>query len=302
MVVGSLSADVTAFAPRLPGPGETVLGSTFSMVLGGKGANQAVAAARAGAVTAMVGCVGDDLFRDLVVDGLRAEGVGTDHLRTVSGPTGIAHIRVDAAGQNDIVVVPLANAEATTDAAEKALRALAPGAAVLLLRSRSRSRPPCTPHGWATSSGSRSCSTPRPPPSLDHAVWAHVDVVTPNETEARRITGCTDVADAGRWFVERGARTAVVTVGGDGAVVVDARCTRRLATHPVTPVDTTAAGDAFAGHLGAALAAGAGLDDALRRALAAGALAVTVAGASPSLPTAAAVDALLGDDHPAHEG
>ncbi|GAB3679242.1 ribokinase [Angustibacter aerolatus] len=302
VVVGSLSADVTAFAPRLPGPGETVLGSTFSMVLGGKGANQAVAAARAGAVTAMVGCVGDDLFRDLVVDGLRAEGVGTDHLRTVSGPTGIAHIRVDAAGQNDIVVVPLANAELTTDAAEKALRALAPGAAVLLLQLEVPLETAVHAARVGHELGLTVVLDPAPAAELDHAVWAHVDVVTPNETEARRITGCTDVADAGRWFVERGARTAVVTVGGDGAVVVDARCTRRLATHPVTPVDTTAAGDAVAGHLGAALAAGAGLDDALRRALAAGALAVTVAGASPSLPTAAAVDALLGDDHPAHEG
>ena len=121
VVVGSITADVTAYSRPLPVPGETVLGDTFTLVLGGKGANQALAAARAGATSTIIGCVGDDLFRDLVLSGLHDGGVGTAGITTVPGPTGVAHIRVDSAsGQNDIVIVPLANAALTPDLAEAA--------------------------------------------------------------------------------------------------------------------------------------------------------------------------------------
>ena len=107
VVVGSITADVTAYSRPLPVPGETVLGDTFTLVLGGKGANQALAAARAGATSTIIGCVGDDLFRDMVLSGLHDGGVGTAGITTVPGPTGVAHIRVDSAsGQNDIVIVP----------------------------------------------------------------------------------------------------------------------------------------------------------------------------------------------------
>ncbi len=126
VIVGSVTADVTTFSQRLPARGETILGDEFTLMLGGKGANQAVAAGRSGARTSFVGCVGDDLFHDLVVDGLTAAGVDLAHLRTVPGPTGIAHIRVDASAQNDIVMVPLANAALSTEQIDEALAALAP--------------------------------------------------------------------------------------------------------------------------------------------------------------------------------
>ena len=123
VIVGSVTADVTTFSQRLPARGETILGDQFTLMLGGKGANQAVAAGRAGARTSFVGCVGDDLFHDLVVDGLTDAGVDLTHLRTVPGPTGVAHIRVDASAQNDIVMVPLANAELNTTQIDEALAA-----------------------------------------------------------------------------------------------------------------------------------------------------------------------------------
>jgi len=300
VVVGSVSVDVTAFASRLPGPGETVIGDSLTLVLGGKGANQAVAAARAGVPTTMVGCVGSDPFRDIVLDGLAAEGVDSSAVATVPGATGVAHIRVDAGGENDIVMVPLANAALTPERVEAALNAVSSRAAVLLLQLE-------IPHETARHAarlgrdhGLTVVLDPAPAPAtpFDEAFWATVDVVTPNETEARIVTGIAVVdrasaERAGRWFVDRGVRRAVVTRAGEGATVVTADGVTHHPPYPVTPVDTTAAGDAFAGHLGAALAAGLPWDAALQQAMAAGALAVTVAGASPSLPTSAAVEAFL---------
>jgi ribokinase len=301
VVVGSISVDVTAYSQRLPAPGETVLGDSLTMVLGGKGSNQAVAAARAGARTSMVGCVGSDPFRDIALEGLLAEGVDASAVAVLDGATGVAHIRVDASGENDIVVVPLANAGLTPDHVETALADLDdPADCVLLLQLE-------VPHdavrraarlGWELGLTVVVDPAPAPATPFPDDFWGTVDVVTPNETEARLITGVavTDVASAeraGRWFVDRGVARAVITLAAQGAVVVTADGVTRADPYPVQAVDTTAAGDAFAGHLGAALAAGLSWDDAVRRAMAAGALAVTVAGASPSLPTGAAVDAFL---------
>lgn len=300
VVVGSITADVTTFSERLPSRGETVLGRAVTIVLGGKGANQAVGAVRAGAPTWLVGCVGDDLFRAVVLDGLAAEGIDTAGVSTVSAATGIAHIRVDATGENDIVMVPLANDELTPARAEAALDAIGDAASVLLLQLEIPTATAVHAAHLARARGQIVVLDPAPAPRtpLDPEVWASVDVVTPNETEATLITGVpvTDIdsaARAGRWFIDRGVGTAVITLAGGGACVVTSAASVHHAAFTVTPVDTTAAGDAFVGQLGACLAAGAGWDAALERAMAAGALAVTVAGASPSLPSARAVDAFL---------
>ena len=134
-VVGSISADLTVFADPLPRPGETVIAEAFSMVLGGKGANQALAAVRAGARTFMVGAVGDDVFRELTLDTLTGEGIDTSSVQVVDGNTGIAHIRVDTAtGQNDIAVVPNANHRLLPDAVEQSLRELAGEVSVVLIQ------------------------------------------------------------------------------------------------------------------------------------------------------------------------
>jgi ribokinase len=305
LVIGSITCDLTSFSDRLPHPGETVLGNAFTMVLGGKGANQALAAARAGSHVSLVGCVGDDVFSELVLGTLARENIDTSHVLKTEGPTGIAHIRVDASAENDIVMIPLANARLSPEHIRQSLGGAQPAAAVALIQLE-------IPHESALEAA-RSCKArgttvildpaPAPAEALDPDFWPNVDIVTPNETEARLITGIA-VTDresaiaAGHWFTDRGVQRAVVTLAGAGAVVVERTSPDGTAVNmhepfPVTAVDTTAAGDAFAGVLGSALAEGLDWDESLRRAMAGGALAVTVAGASPSLPRREAIDAFL---------
>ena len=211
VVVGSITADVTAYSRPLPVPGETVLGDTFTLVLGGKGANQALAAARAGATSTMIGCVGDDLFRDMVLGGLHDGGVGTAGITTVPGPTGVAHIRVDSAsGQNDIVIVPLANAALTPDLAEQRLRAVGRPGDVLLLQLEIPQETALRAAETGRELGMTVVLDPAPAMPLPERIWSVVDVVTPNESEAAVLTGLpvTDVRSAvaaGQWFVDRGA-------------------------------------------------------------------------------------------------
>lgn len=300
LVIGSITADVTTFSRRLPDPGETILGDDFTLVLGGKGANQAIASALAGADTQMVGCVGTDLFQQLTLGTLSERGVDVSAVRIVEGPTGVAHIRVDAAGENDIVMVPLANGHLGTEDVDAGIAAARGRATVLLTQLET----PVDVTSHAIRSGRAAglivILDPAPAAPVDADLWTAIDIVTPNETEARLITGI-DVVDiasagpAGRWFVERGVGCAVVTLGAQGVVVVDADGARHIAAPRVTAVDTTAAGDAFAGYLGAGLSHGLTLGEALPRAMAAGALAVTRRGASPSLPDADTVTALLND-------
>ncbi|WKT90067.1 ribokinase [Microbacterium maritypicum] len=298
VIVGSVTADVTTFSGRLPARGETILGDEFTLMLGGKGANQAVAAGRSGARTSFVGCVGDDLFHDLVVDGLTAAGVDLTHLRTVPGPTGIAHIRVDSSAQNDIVMVPLANAALSAAQIDEALAALAPTTSVLLTQLETPSALTAHITARGREHGMTVILDPAPAAELDAEIWRSIDIVTPNETEATLISGIevTDAASAeraGRWFLAQGVGAAVITLAGQGSCVVTAEGASVIPPFPVEAVDTTAAGDAYAGYLGAALSNGSTLADAVRLATAAGALTVTKQGASPSLPHRAEVDAFL---------
>ncbi|MCU1505325.1 MAG: ribokinase [Microbacteriaceae bacterium] len=298
IIVGSITADLTTFSQRLPARGETILGDAFTLVLGGKGANQAVAAGLAGATARMVGCVGDDIFSALVTTGLQDAGVNIDHVRTVEGPTGIAHIRVDASGENDIVMVPLANSTLSESQIDDAFSAIGASSRVLLTQLEI----PWALTQYAIRKGHNAGLTvvldPAPAATLDEAIWPLVDIVTPNETEAKILTGI-PVVDresailAGRWFTDRGTRYALITMAAEGAILVSAEDVVTFGSIPVTAVDTTAAGDAFTGYLGAGLAAGFDLHAAIERAVAAGALAVTKHGASPSLPKRADVDALL---------
>ncbi|MGC3954516.1 MAG: ribokinase [Propionicimonas sp.] len=298
LVVGSVNVDLTTFSERLPKPGETIIGQDFTVVLGGKGANQVVAAGLAGAPASMVACIGEDSFGELVSDGLSSAGVDLTHLRRVGPRTGIAHIRVDASGENNIVVVPLANDELDLPQIERALADCATTHAVLLTQLETPYRLTLRTLQLAREAGMTTILDPAPARELDPAIWPQVSVVTPNETEAELLTGIAvsddqSAAAAGRWFIERGTACAVITRAGQGSTIVDAEGIHHVAAIPVTPVDTTAAGDAFSGYLGARLAAGDDLAAAVRVATAAGALTVTRAGASPSLPTAAEVEALL---------
>lgn len=299
VVVGSLAMDFTAIAPRLPQPGETVLGEEFLMVPGGKGANQAIAAARQGASTAMIGRIGTDALGDAVIDVLRGERIDVSSVaRDAAHGTGIAQIVVGGHGENLIVVVPRAN-HALDAARVDAQHELIARARVLLVQLEIPLDAVAAALGHARAAGVTTILNPAPAVALPDALLALVDLCIPNETEAealcaRPVDDVDAAMEAGAALVARGARSALVTLGSRGAVYVDAA--RRLAVDPfpVHAVDATAAGDTFCGALAAALAAGVTIEAALRRASAAGALATTVAGASSSIPDAVAVTALVG--------
>ncbi|NUW46981.1 ribokinase [Nonomuraea rhodomycinica] len=298
LVVGSITADVTAFSRRLPRRGETVLGDDFTLVLGGKGANQAVAAAHSGAPTWMAACVGRDPFRDIVLSGLEGHGVTLTEVRTVEGRTGVAHIRVDASGENDIVITPLANASLDEAMVTQTIERVRDRVGVLLLQLEIRTEVACHAAREGAAAGLTVVLDPAPAQELPDDVWPHLDIVTPNESEATLLTGVqvTDLKSAERaaaWFLERGVRHAIITLGSGGALSVTGERTRHFPAYAVTPVDTTAAGDAFTGFFGGALAAGLDVDTAIQYGMAAGALATTKAGASPSLPGKDEVEPLV---------
>jgi ribokinase len=300
-VVGSINVDLAAFGSPLPRPGETVIGSDFSLVLGGKGANQAIAAARAGAPTYMIGAVGEDMFRDLTLTTLAAEGIDVGGVRITDGATGIAHIRVDtASAQNDIMIIPNANHRLNPDDVEASLTKLGDRVSVVLVQLEIPVSVVQRVAEVCRALELRLVLDPAPAQPLPPEVWRGVWMVKPNELEAEALTGIavTDLNSAelaARWFRHAGAATAMITRGDRGAVVIGPGGVEDYPAFPATPVDTTAAGDAFTGALGASLARGAALPEAVRRGLAAGALAVTVRGASPSLPTAAAIDSFLAE-------
>jgi len=298
-VVGSINADLTAYGSPLPRPGETVVADDFGLALGGKGANQALAASRAGAETYMIGAVGNDIFRDLTLGTLTAEGVDTSAVQVLDGHTGVAHIRVDTTtGQNDIAIVANANSGLTIQHAADALRGLQDRIAVVLIQLEIPIPVLEAVASVSSDLGLTLIVDPAPALPLPEAVWRSVSVVKPNEFEAEILTGIavTDrkaAVRAARWFLDHGAQTALLTMAERGVLLMHNGGSEELPAFPVRPVDTTAAGDAFAGALGAALAQQRPWSEAVRRALAAGALAVTVRGASPSLPTADQIDEFL---------
>ncbi|MHB1527247.1 MAG: ribokinase [Candidatus Dormibacteria bacterium] len=298
VVVGSMSMDLTAQAPRLPTVGETVLGTRFTMVPGGKGNNQAIAAARQGVSTAMVGCLGDDAFNGPVRDLLAAAGVDTTHVLTLPHQaSGVAHIMVDGSGRNIIITVPLANGRLSPveiAAAGPLLRS----AGVVLTQLEIPLDAVGAALATARSHRVRTILNPAPAAELGDEMLSLVDICVPNEAEAEALTG-EDVSSvegatrAARALLGRGCGSAVITLGERGCLYADRQRVLEVASIQVDTVDTVAAGDAFCGALAAWLATGLTVEEALARASAAGALATTVPGATPSLPTWEATRELL---------
>jgi ribokinase len=296
VVVGSLNQDLVVPVERFPAPGETLLGGDYARHPGGKGANQAVAAARAGGRVAMVGRVGEDAFGHALLAALRADGVDVGDVRTTpERPTGVAFITVDAAAQNTIVVASGANAALTPeDLDPRSFR----GAAVVVLQLEVPLDTVVAAARAGRAVGARVVLNLAPARALGPDALADVDVLVVNETEAALLTGldaasvARDPEPALRALTDR-VPAAVVTLGAAGAAWREGDDAGQVPGHRVAAIDTTAAGDAFVGALAVRLAAGAALAEAVAYANAAGALATTFAGAQPSLPTAAAIEALL---------
>jgi ribokinase len=300
LVVGSLNADLVVPVAACPRPGETILGGVPQRHLGGKGANQAVAAARAGGRVALVGRVGCDDAGEALLAGLALDRVDATSVSRDAGPSGLAIIFVDGAGENAIVVVPGANAGLTADALGDEPRA---GTALVLLQLE-------IPVDTVAAAVVRAAQ--RGIPVLLNAAPAHrdlpeallgaIDVLVVNEHEAATMAGascCTDPDEAARLAAElcgRGPRRVVITLGAAGLVwhAADGDA-GRMSAFPVDAVDTTATGDAFCGALAVRLADGAPWPSSLRFAAAAGALAATRPGAQPSLPTRHEIDRLADD-------
>jgi len=298
IVIGSSNVDLVVHVPHLPGPGETILGSDVARVAGGKGANQAVAAQRAGAAVAFIGCLGDDAFADLAVTELVGAGVQLTHVRRVPGAvTGLAFITVADGGENSIVVAPGANAMVQATDVTAAQTTIG-DARILVAQLEIPMSTVMYALTVARRAGVMTLLNPAPAQPLSDEQLTLVDVLVCNETEATTLTQTpvSDVASAltaAHQLQGRGPRSVIVTLGAQGAVVVESDTAQHQPAFTVAVVDTTAAGDAFIGALAAQLAQGVALHDAVRFAGAAGALTVTQAGAQRSLPTRAAIEAFL---------
>lgn len=298
VVFGSINMDLVARAPRLPAPGETLTGVTFLTPPGGKGANQAVACARLGAATRLIGRLGDDVFGRTLRDGLRADGVDVSGVATSAGsPSGVALITVDDGGENTIIVVPGANGEMGEDDVIRLDGALE-DAHVLLVQLEVPLDAVMAAARAAQRHGVPLILDPAPARALPPTLYAATYIITPNETEAAALTGIpTDSSEgvrrAARVLVERGARGALIKMSHKGAYWDDGQDGHFWDPVPVTATDTVAAGDAFNGALAVALAEGRPINDAIRWGLAAGACAVTKVGAQPSMPTREDVMELL---------
>ena len=298
IVVGSANTDLTVKADRLPRPHETVTGGEFMVSYGGKGANQALAALRAGAAVTFLSKIGTDAFGDLLFDHLVRAGFSPQGLmRDPDAPAGVALIAVDRSGANQIVVAPGSNGRLGV----QDIPTLEPhvlDASLLLIQLEVPL--PTVEHvlRLAKSHGIATILNPAPFTPLPPAIYSLVDIITPNEREAGDLTGTEirtvdEAQKAALVLHSRGVTTVIVTLGANGALLSHEETVKHYASFPVESVDTVAAGDAFNGALAAALARGEPIAEAIDFANAAGALCCTKRGAQESLPTRAEIEALL---------
>jgi len=292
VVIGSVNTDLVVRGPHIPSAGETVTGGSFLRAQGGKGANQAVAAARAGADVTFVARVGADELGEDAIAGLQEESIDVAHItRDPDHATGIALIMVDQSGENAISVAPGANARLSVNDVEAA-RVAIESADVLLMQLETPI--PAVERAAVIASAADTVVILNPAPArpLGDSLLSHVDVLTPNEGESSFLTGEEEPRAAASRLRDSGVKTVVVTLGSRGALVLSADGESTVSGFTVTAVDSTAAGDAFNGFLAVSLAEGLDITPAVRRACAAGALTTTVPGARPSLPFRGPVDGL----------
>ena len=292
-VFGSINMDLIATTERLPKPGETVAGSSFSTAAGGKGANQALAATRAGAGVKMVGAVGSDAFADEALGLLKAAGTDLASVKVVDTPTGTAHIIVGGDGENVIVVVAGANGEVTAADAEHTVAAMVPGD-ILMLQLEIPADAVEAALKAARARGIQSVINLAPLTPDARRLGAMADVLIANETEFELFADRTGLTSSEREEAmlalhAASGQTLIVTLGADGVVAIRDGEIARAGGLSIEPVDTVGAGDTFCGYLAASLDAGLAFTDALRRAAVAGSLACLKRGAQPAIPVAVEV-------------
>lgn len=294
LVIGSLNADLVVRAPHFPQPGETISGGDLQIIPGGKGANQAVAAARQSASVAMAGRVGKDSFGPFLLDSLKSDSVDITNVLTDDSATGTAIIVVDANGQNSIVLSAGANGKVMP----KDINALKLEAKILLLQLEIPLETVIHAAKWGKQKGMTVILNPAPARELPDELIANLDYIIPNETELTLLTkvpiqNISTAEEAARALLARGAKNVIVTLGAKGALLISNHQVTQVDAYKVNVVDTTAAGDAFIGGFASALLRGVETEEAVKYANACGALATTKFGAQPSLPTKKEVEKFI---------
>jgi len=297
-VVGSFMYDLVATASRRPKTGETLIGDSFGMFLGGKGANQAIAASRTGASVTMVGRLGNDLFGNRFLEKFSEEGIKTDFvIQDTKNGTGVGMPLIDASGDNSIVIIPQANMALTVENIDKAETVIA-DSDVLVLQCEVPMEANKRAAEIANKNDTLVILNPAPACEIPDAILSLTDLLTPNETETEILTGMPthsneQAIEAAHNLLSKGIKTVILTLGSRGSFFLTEKMDKLIPAYSVNVIDTTAAGDAYCGALAASLAKGTHIEEAVKIANAAGALAVTKLGAEPSLPTKKAIDQLL---------
>lgn len=300
-VVGSSNTDMVVKAERLPSPGETVIGGSFLMNPGGKGANQAVAASRLGGRVTFVASVGNDIFGQQALQQFEREKINTDFIATnIDHPSGVALINVDARGENSIAVAPGANAHLSTAMVEEAFQSIE-GPAILLLQLEIPLDTVEYAIEYSSDMKAKVVLNPAPAHQLSEHAFRNIFVITPNESEAElltgiRITDLESIQAAAATLHEKGVPNVVITLGSRGAYLSNDTTRQVIEAPSVAAIDTTAAGDCFSGALAVALSEDQPLDEAVAFACTAASISVTRMGAQSSLPYRKEVDGLVSAD------
>lgn len=288
-VIGSLNMDLVVNVDAMPKPGQTIIGSNFKEVPGGKGANQAVAMARLNGNVSMIGKVGEDGFGQTLINSLKNDKVDTTYIQITKGSTGVALITVDKNAQNSIVVSPGANFEVKEEDIDNNIKAIENSDIVVL-----QLETPLNTIKYALNKAKElnkyTILNPAPAVKLDDEIIKNVDLLTPNETELEIISGVSieteeDIQKAAQIMIEKGVKELIVTLGSKGSLYINKEKSMFKKAYKVEAVDTTAAGDSYTGALAVALSQDKGIEDAMDFASKVGALSVLKEGAQSSLPT-----------------